>query len=114
MRRLTPVVVMDFAPQRTVFRSNKEAGRTGEGEQIYTNLESSACQSPSLAVCLSNRRARNAMGVVGPRWVPRSSKPAAGRDAGRGGFDSHPLPLPPREEPHNRLPGEEGIRLIPG
>ena len=32
------------------------------------------------------------MGVVGSRWAPRSSKPVAGRVAGRGGFDSHPLP----------------------
>ncbi len=31
-------------------------------------------------------------GVVGSRWAPRSSKPVAGRAAGRGGFDSHPLP----------------------
>jgi hypothetical protein len=31
-------------------------------------------------------------GVVGSRWAPRSSKPVAGRVAGRGGFDSHPLP----------------------
>ncbi len=31
-------------------------------------------------------------GVVGSRWAPRSSKPVAGRTAGRGGFDSHPLP----------------------
>ena len=35
-----------------------------------------------------------AMGVVGSRWAPRSSKPVAGRVAGRGGFDSHPLPPP--------------------
>ena len=42
-----------------------------------------------------------------PRWVPRSSKPAAGRVAGRGGFDSHPLP-PAREFPagFNRLKKE--------
>ncbi len=32
------------------------------------------------------------MGVVGSRWAPRSSKPVTGRVAGRGGFDSHPLP----------------------
>ncbi len=32
------------------------------------------------------------LGVVGPRWAPRSSKSVAGRYAGRGGFDSHPLP----------------------
>lgn len=32
------------------------------------------------------------MGVDGPRWVPRSSKPVAGRLAGRGGFDTHPFP----------------------
>jgi membrane-associated protease RseP (regulator of RpoE activity) len=32
------------------------------------------------------------LGVVGSRWVPRSSKPVAGRVAGRGGFDSHPFP----------------------
>ena len=31
------------------------------------------------------------LGVVGPRWAPRSSKSVAGRYAGRGGFDSHPL-----------------------
>jgi hypothetical protein len=31
-------------------------------------------------------------GVVGSRWAPRSSKPVAGCTAGRGGFDSHPLP----------------------
>jgi len=31
-------------------------------------------------------------GVVGSRWAPRSSKPVAGRVAGRGGFDSHALP----------------------
>jgi hypothetical protein len=34
----------------------------------------------------------NDTGVVGSRWAPRSSKPVAGRVAGRGGFDSHPLP----------------------
>jgi hypothetical protein len=31
-------------------------------------------------------------GVVRSRWVSWSSKPVAGRVAGRGGFDSHPLP----------------------
>ena len=35
----------------------------------------------------------NVLGVVGSRWAPRSSKPVAGRVAGRGGFDSHPFPL---------------------
>ena len=35
---------------------------------------------------------KNNTGVVGSRWAPRSSKPVAGRVAGRGGFDSHPLP----------------------
>ena len=33
-----------------------------------------------------------AMGAVGPRWVPWSSKPVARRQARRGGFDSHALP----------------------
>ena len=32
------------------------------------------------------------MGVDESRWAPRSSKPLAGRVAGRGGFDSHALP----------------------
>ena len=31
------------------------------------------------------------MGVVKSRWASWSSKPVAGRVAGRGGFDSHPL-----------------------
>ena len=31
------------------------------------------------------------MGVVRSRWASWSSKPVAGRVAGRGGFDSHPL-----------------------
>jgi len=44
------------------------------------------CRCMSVAVCLTS------LGVVGSRWAPRSSKPAAGRSAGRGGFDSHPLP----------------------
>jgi hypothetical protein len=35
---------------------------------------------------------QKSMGVVGSRWAPRSSKPVAGRVAGCGGFDSHPLP----------------------
>ncbi len=35
------------------------------------------------------------LGVAGSRWASRSSKPVAGRVAGRGGFDSHPLPLFP-------------------
>ena len=35
---------------------------------------------------------KNDTGVVGSRWAPRSSKPVAGRVAGRGGFDSHSLP----------------------
>lgn len=32
-----------------------------------------------------------ALGVVRSRWASWSSKPVAGRVAGRGGFDSHPL-----------------------
>ena len=32
------------------------------------------------------------MGMVESRWVPRSSKSVAGRNAGRDGFDSHPSP----------------------
>ena len=32
------------------------------------------------------------VGVVRSRWASWSSKPVAGRVAGRGGFDSHPLP----------------------
>jgi hypothetical protein len=31
------------------------------------------------------------VGVVRSRWASWSSKPVAGRVAGRGGFDSHPL-----------------------
>src|SRR5215216_5486369 len=31
------------------------------------------------------------MGVVRSRWASWSSKPVAGRVAGRGGFDAHPL-----------------------
>ena len=33
-----------------------------------------------------------------------SSKPVAGRVAGRGGFDSHPLPLDPAKECHCERP----------
>jgi hypothetical protein len=33
------------------------------------------------------------MGVVGAWWLPRSSKPVAGRRTSGGGFDSHPSPL---------------------
>ena len=33
------------------------------------------------------------VGVVKSRRASWSSKPVAGRVAGRGGFDSHPLPL---------------------
>lgn len=33
------------------------------------------------------------VGMEGSRWTPRSSKPVAGCQAGRGGFDSHPFPL---------------------
>ena len=32
------------------------------------------------------------LGVDKSRWASRSSKPVAGRFAGRGGFDSHPFP----------------------
>jgi hypothetical protein len=41
-----------------------------------------------LAWCILNR----ILGVVESWWAPRSSKPVAGRVAGRSGFDSHPLP----------------------
>jgi hypothetical protein len=44
-----------------------------------------SCFSRSLRVCLP-------AGVVRSRRASRSSKPAAGRVAGRGGFDPHPLP----------------------
>jgi hypothetical protein len=33
-----------------------------------------------------------AEGMDESRWALRSSKPLAGRVAGRGGFDSHPFP----------------------
>ncbi len=46
----------------------------------------SSCNPFLIAVCLTS------VGVVESRWAPRSSKPVAGRVAGRGGFDSHPLP----------------------
>ena len=45
-----------------------------------------ACQTTMLAVCLVET------GVDESRWAPRSSKPLAGRVAGRDGFDSHALP----------------------
>ena len=49
------------------------------------NAIRSTCESPIPRVCLR-------MGVVRSRWASWSSKPVAGRVAGRGGFDSHPLP----------------------
>jgi hypothetical protein len=44
-----------------------------------------SCQTILLRLSLS-------LGVVRSRWASRSSTPAAGRFAGRGGFDPHPLP----------------------
>jgi hypothetical protein len=43
-----------------------------------------ACQASPLRLSLH-------MGVVRSRWASLSSKLVAGRVAGRGGFDSHPL-----------------------
>lgn len=44
-------------------------------------------------------------GVDESRWAPRSSKPVAGRVAGRGGFDPHPFPLINNFENHMRIIG---------
>jgi hypothetical protein len=43
-----------------------------------------ACQASPLRLSLH-------VGVVRSRWASWSSTPVAGRVAGRGGFDSHPL-----------------------
>lgn len=47
--------------------------------------DKSSCNPSSLRLSLR-------AGVVRSRWASWSSKPVAGRVAGRGGFDSHPLP----------------------
>lgn len=52
--------------------------------RLWSSLRIS-CQTFQLRVSLS-------AGVVRSRWASRSSTPAAGRNAGRGGFDPHPLP----------------------
>ena len=53
--------------------------------KYYANSDNAACKASLLRLSLH-------VGVVRSRWVSWSSKPVAGRVAGRGGFDSHPLP----------------------
>jgi hypothetical protein len=77
--RVCPPGVQDFtfpsSPSRSSVVPQKRLPRTF----------SFSCQSSRLGVSLSP-------GVVRSRRASRSSKPAAGRVAGRGGFDPHPLP----------------------
>ena len=72
-----------------VRRSHQQAKR-----QHYLTLYSTTWRAATYGLPLPSNPARGMLnpGVVESRWVPRSSKPVAGRYAGRGGFDTHPLP----------------------
>ena len=63
------------------------AGRMVFCEEHQTIRNTAACKGFLLRLSLHMLR----MGVVRSRWASWSSKPVAGRVAGRGGFDSHPL-----------------------
>ena len=84
-------------PEKVATPSLPEGDRqAGGGNPIVANCcpmpaTRRSVHSPLSALGASGILARP-LGVAGSRWAPRSSKPAAGRSAGRGGFDSHPPP----------------------
>ena len=66
--------------------------REAQGRDVGQGRHRSMIGVLGWRVPVSRPRLPSSAGAVGPRWVPRSSKPVTPRSAWRGGFDSHAFP----------------------